>query len=92
MKWMALLLVGVGAACGSSEATPSEAAGESQEVEARPEELPEEDEFADDEQDLLDEEPAEDSPDETELDAMDESELEAACFAGHSAACDRLGH
>lgn len=27
-----------------------------------------------------------------DLDAMDEPALEAACFAGSSAACDRLGH
>ena len=27
-----------------------------------------------------------------ELDAMEGSELEAACFAGSTAACDRLGH
>lgn len=27
-----------------------------------------------------------------DLDTMDETELEAACFAGDSQACDRLGH
>lgn len=27
-----------------------------------------------------------------ELDAMDRPELESACYAGSSAACDRLGH
>lgn len=27
-----------------------------------------------------------------ELDAMEDSELQAACFAGSTAACDRLGH
>ena len=30
--------------------------------------------------------------DEAALDAMEERDLEAACFAGSTPACDRLGH
>ncbi len=30
--------------------------------------------------------------DDAALDAMEERDLEAACFAGSTAACDRLGH
>ncbi|MDQ3037718.1 MAG: hypothetical protein M3Y87_35320 [Myxococcota bacterium] len=43
---------------------------------------------------MLDEEemPAPPSLDDAQLDAMDRPDLEAACYAGSSAACDRLGH
>jgi hypothetical protein len=45
-----------------------------------------------DEPPAMDDDPPPAAIDGAELDAMERSELEAACYAGSSAACDRLGH
>lgn len=80
MRRLALALVLVG--CGTRSAPPPEPAREpatARETEAEAE---------------TETEPAGRPPSygDAELDAMEEPELQAACFAGSTAACDRLGH
>ena len=75
-------------ACGSAEEAPTEAPAASP---APPPGVPDPD------PDPLLEEPEDEGQrppalGEAQLDAMEQPELEAACFAGSTAACDRLGH
>ena len=49
-------------------------------------------EVAEEEPDEFEEDEPEPSLSGADLDEMDRPALEAACFAGQSAACDRLGH
>ena len=88
----ALALLVLLAACGprSDEAAPAPEEAEEAPAQAVEAVEAESDELAepaiDEEEDTL---PA---LGEAELDAMEQPELEAACFAGSTAACDRLGH
>lgn len=89
---LVILFLVAPAACGSEapEGSPISEPVVAPTVEAPTPEAVAEDDFPDDPQ--LEEGDMVPTPTAAELESMGRPELEAACFAGSTAACDRLGH